>query len=277
MSGQAANGPAPPAFARPAATLVLIRPRASSGIEVLLLERSRHADFAAGLFVFPGGGVEAEDAGPQARRLTPGLSPESAQRLLPDTDSPNQALAHFVAAIRETFEEAGILLARSADGAPAQLPERQLSEGRQACAAGPAAFFAWIGRQGLALAAEDLIYFAHWITPKAAPKRFDARFFLAEAPAGARVLTDQAEIVAFRWVPPDEALSAHAAGRMAMIEPTFYNLQELRGCASPAQARAALAGRAVHAVLPQFATLPDGRSKVVLPWDPAYVPDAGPT
>lgn len=276
MSGPPANGPAQPAFARPAATLVLIRPRESSGIEVLLLERSRHADFASGLFVFPGGGVEAEDGGPQARRVTPRLSPESAQRLLPDTEGPGHALAHFVAAIRETFEEAGILLARTADGAPAQLPERKLTEGRQACAAGPAAFFAWTARQGLTLAAEDLIYFAHWITPKAAPKRFDARFFLAEAPAGARVLTDQAEIVAFRWARPDEALSACAAGRMAMIEPTFYNLQELQGCASPAQARDVLAGRAVRAVRPQLATLPDGSSRIVLPWDPAYVPDPEP-
>ena len=282
-----------PAAARPAATLVLIRPRATGGpgLEVLMLERSQRADFAPGLFVFPGGGVDAEDASPAAAQAAAGLSPEAAGRALHGAqsppngaqsppngaESPLHALAHYVTAVRETFEEAGVLLARTASGAAAHLPEPKLAEGRRACAQGGAGFLDWMAREGLRAAAEDLIYFAHWITPKAAPKRFDTRFFLAEAPAGARVHTDQTEIVAYRWATPDEALAAHAAGRMPMIEPTLHNIQALQGFASPAQVRAALAGQPVRTVRPQLATLPDGRRKVVLPWDPAYLPDPEPT
>jgi 8-oxo-dGTP pyrophosphatase MutT (NUDIX family) len=279
QSGAAQPNAPPPVAARPAATLVLVRPPPAGGpgLEVLMLERSSRADFAPGLFVFPGGGVDAEDEGVAAEKAAAGLTPEAAGRALSDSPSPRHALAHYVTAIRETFEEAGILLARSADGSSVEVPESTLAEGRRASAPDGTGFLDWLARAGLRAAAEDLIYFAHWITPKAAPKRYDTRFFLAEAPAGARVHTDQAEIVAYRWAAPDEALAAHAAGRMPMIEPTFHNIRALQGFASPAQARDALAGRTVRAVRPQFVTLPDGQRKILLPWDPGFLPDGEPT
>jgi 8-oxo-dGTP pyrophosphatase MutT (NUDIX family) len=261
--------------ARPAATLVLLRQCASGapGIEILMLERSAKADFTPSMFVFPGGGVEPEDTSPEAARLTPRLSPAQALQRLPDAGSPAQALGYYVAAVRETFEESGMLLARTESGAPADLPDARLAIGRKACLAGTSGFLKWMAGERLTLAAEDLIYFAHWITPKAVPKRFDTRFFMAEAPRNTPVQTDQAEIVAHRWATPEEAIAAHAAGRMPMIEPTFHNVMLFKGCASPAEAKAAFSQRAVRPVMPQLATLPDGRRKVILPWDPAYMPE----
>jgi 8-oxo-dGTP pyrophosphatase MutT (NUDIX family) len=267
-----------PVVARPAATVVIVRSRdsRSGAMEVLMLERSSRADFVPGMFVFPGGGVELEDLTPEAQRLAPGLPPAEAYRRVPDAGTPALALGNFIAAIRETFEEAEVLLGRTASGAPAHPNPSELEAGRTACRAGARGFGDWVAAQGWTLAAEDLIYFAHWITPKAVPKRFDTRFFLAEAPPGAQVRTDQAEIVGHRWATPEEAVAAHSAGRMPMIEPTLHNLLLLKEFASPTQARHALVHRPVRMVMPQLAVLPDGRRKVVLPWDPAYVPDPEP-
>ena len=270
-----ASGPVKPVAAKPAATVVLMRPRAQGmrGLEILMLERSSKADFTPGMFVFPGGGLEAEDMGPDAARLASGMNAGQALQRIPDAGTAAQALGLYVAAARETFEECGILLARDAEGQPARLPDSKIAEGRKLCESNTAGFLFWVAREGLTVAAEELIYFAHWITPKAVPKRFDTRFFLAEAPAGAPVQADLAEIVGHRWATPEEAISAHAAGKMPMIEPTLHNVTLLRDFASPAEAKAALAQREVRTVMPQLQILPDGRRKVILPWDPAYVPE----
>ena len=269
---------ATPAVARPAATLLLMRARADDapGVEVLLLQRSSAADYA-NLYVFPGGGLEPEDSGAQAVRLSPRLSPAQAQFRIGNAESPHQALGFYVAVLRETFEEAGLLLARAADAGAPRLSTAALSAGRREVGAGKIGFLDWIERAGLCLATEQLIYFAHWITPEAVPRRFDTRFVLAEAPRGMRVLADQTEVVGHRWVTPDQALAAHAAGRMPMIEPTRCNLERLREFPSPETARAALAERPVQTVLPRLRVGPDGRPTIILPWDPAYAADPEPT
>jgi len=242
-------------------------------MEILMLERSAKADFTPSMFVFPGGGVEPADFSPQACQLSPRFSPQNAFERIPDAGGADPALGCYIAAIRETFEESGILLARDETGIPANLPEAKLAAGRNACLPGNIGFLGWMAQEHLTVAAEDLIYFAHWITPKAVPKRFDTRFFLAEAPVGTPVLADQTEIVAHRWATPEEAIAAHAAGRMAMIEPTLHNLMLFREYSSPAEAKAALSQRSVKTIMPQLQTLPDGRRKVILPWDPAYEPE----
>lgn len=269
---------ATPAAARPAATLLLMRARADGapGLEVLLLQRSAASDYA-NLYVFPGGGLEPGDLGAEAQRLSPRLSPAQAQLRIGNAESPAQALGFYVAVLRETFEEAGLLLARAPDGGDSRLSAAALSAGRREVGAGTIGFLAWLERAGLRLATERLIYFAHWITPEAVPKRFDTRFFLAEAPRGMRALADRTEVVGHRWATPDEALAAHAAGRMPMIEPTRCNLERLREFSSPEAARAALAEQPVHTVLPRLKAGPGGRTTIVLPWDPAYAADPEPS
>ncbi len=257
---------------RPAATLVLMRTdeERSPGIEVLMLQRSPEADVLPGMHVFPGGVLEPEDTAAAAARLSPKLSPAQAQLRLADAQSPAQALGYYITALRETFEETGILLARRPDGAAAALTEADLGGARLT-------LLDWLAGTGLCLATGDLIYFAHWITPKAVPRRFDVRFFLAETPRGMRVSVDQTEIVGYRWVSPRQAIAAHAAGRMPMIEPTLHNLDVLQGFSSPDAARGALEGRPVRPVLPLMRIHPDGRRTLIFPWDPAYEADPEPT
>ncbi len=273
----AAPRPAPPAapvVARAASTLVLARPLESGGEpEVLMVQRHGRADFVPGMFVFPGGMVEPQDCSPLAQQLSPSLGAEQAQGLLIAEDGAGprglEALGYFVAAIRETFEECGVLLARTAQGAP--LPEqaaqaRQALQLREAVAAGEP-FLPFVARQGWTLLTEELIYFAHWITPEAVPKRFDTRFFLARAPAGAQARVDHTEVVGHRWVTPSEALRQHEVGAMPMIEPTVLNLQLLQTFDSLADAQAGLRRRPVRRVLPKLVRRADGSGEIVLPWD----------
>lgn len=271
--------PFAPATPRPAATLVLMRADGGEmpGIEVLMLQRSPGADVLPGMHVFPGGVLEPDDAAAAAARLSPGLSPAQAQLRLADAESPAQALGYYITALRETFEETGILLARRPDGGAAALTETDLGGARGETGGARLALLDWLAGTGLCLATDDLIYFAHWITPKAVPRRFDVRFFLAEAPRGMRVSVDQTEIVGYRWVSPRQAIAAHAAGRMPMIEPTLHNLEVLQGFSSPDAARGALEGRPVRPVLPLMRIHPDGRRTLIYPWDPAYAADPEPT
>jgi 8-oxo-dGTP pyrophosphatase MutT (NUDIX family) len=267
-----------PVVAKPAATLVLVRPAEgkASGVEVLLMRRSSGADFVPGMYVFPGGGVDAADLGAPAAAACPHLTSEAAAQRLDGTDTPELALGLHVAALRETFEESGILLGKRLDASPARPTATQIEAGLRAAGADGSGFLQWLAQEGFSLAPEELIYFAHWITPKSVPKRFDTRFFLAEAPPGAQVRVDQAEIVGFQWTAPERAVEEHAAGRMPMIEPTLLSLEQLRGFASTAALRSAWQGRPVRAVLPKMRRLPDGGREIVYPWDPGYASEPEP-
>ncbi len=267
-----------PVTPRPAATVVVMRAGTQgAGPDVLMLQRSGKADFASGMYVFPGGGVEAEDLSAAAAQLSPRLSPGQAQGRLVDAATEAQALGYHVTALRETFEECGILLVRTPEGAPVMPGPALLEAGRKASTEGGTRLNEWLIENKLAWATEDLIYFAHWITPKAVPKRFDTRFFLAEVHQDAQVTVDGAEIVGYRWTTPERAIAEHAAGQMPMIDPTLRNLEVLQAFPSVDAARRALAERPVRKVMPQIKTLPDGKRLLIFPWDSAYEADPEPT
>lgn len=215
------SAPAPP---RPAATLLLLRD-GRAGLEVLMVARAREVDFASGALVFPGGRVEAADAA-----LAPPQDPLGAFR---------------VAAIRETFEECGVLLAR-----PGVLP------------GGVGGFRAALARGGLVPDAGALVHFAHWITPAHSPKRYDTHFFLARAPAGQDAVHDGREAVEAVWVRPEEALAEAEAGRRTLVFPTRLNLRRLAGFGSVAAALSAAAATPVVTALPEPET--DGQGRVFL-------------
>jgi len=209
----------------PAATLLLLRD-SPAGIEVLLTTRHDDAGFAAGATVFPGGKVEARDhehaAGDPLR----------------------------VAAIRETFEECGILLARP-NGERAMLTAAALDDLVARRSSGTD-FGAFVAHAGLTLATDLLVPFAHWITPADQPKRFDTHFFLAPAPAGQVALHDGHEATIVHWLTTEGAIAAARRGEIKLVLPTRLNLLKLGRSKSVAEALAAARQSAVVTVQPEI-------------------------
>ncbi|MDP1529955.1 MBL fold metallo-hydrolase [Rhodoferax sp.] len=201
----------PPTPTRDAATVLLLRDT-SDGLEVLMTRRSSNASFVPGAYVFPGGGIDAADACCHA--LAQRRAAQSAQ-----------ALTEAIAAIRESFEELGILLARHADGnwatqAEIDAMDRQGELGAQ-CAA-----------RGLTLAASDMFVLARWITDRDLPKRFDVPFLVARVPPGQTPVADETEQFEPVWVRPADALARHQAGSFFMIYPTIITLERLQKLAT---------------------------------------------
>ncbi len=232
-----------PARAVPAATVLLVRD-AAAGLEVFLVERHRGIRFAGGATAFPGGKVDPGDADATLRAGAAGLA---------DVDAEEAALR--VAAVREVFEESGILLARPAGQRNLLPAERALSlarSEREARRAGRVALKELVVREKLQLACDLLVPFAHWITPEFLPRRFDTHFFLAPAPVQQAAHHDGAETVGSRWMPPRTALSEAAAGHRSLMFPTRLNLAKLARHGSVAEALAAARREPVVTVLPRI-------------------------
>jgi len=230
-----------PAPVRAAATLLLVRDRPA--FQVLMVRRHHQIDFAGGALVFPGGKVEPHDA-PEDMRF--------------DADDG----AARVAAIREAFEESGILLAQDADGRPCRT-DGALDAARQAIAAG-APLAPALERLGLTPELDALVPFARWIAPAVVPKRFDTRFYIAEAPAEQVAACDGSEAVEAEWIAPDEALRLAALGERTIIFPTRMNLRRLAESRTVAAALAAARARPLVTVEPVIERRADG-AWLVLP------------
>ena len=244
--------PEPPAEARPAATAVLLRDGAV-GPEVLLLRRHRSSGFVPGAYVFPGGRVDAADAGPATLALLDGREPDAE----PDA-------SYIAAAVREVFEETGVLLARDAAGRPAaDASAPEFARWRAALLEDRATLADVLAALGLRIAAGDIVYCAHWITPVAEPRRYDTRFFLARLPEGAEASVDEREMTDAVWLRPAEALERFRAGRLPMVFPTVHTLESLAPFSSVTEALDAFRGCAVTPTLPRLVRRPDGVAIVV--------------
>ncbi len=198
-----------PVPTRPAATVLLLRDTPDGVLEVLMTRRSASASFAPGAYVFPGGAIDATDAAPEAHAL--------ADR------RPTQSDLHCtqaIAAIRESYEELGVLLARCADGRPADASDIAALDRH-------APFFAQCAAHGLRLAADQVFWLAHWTADRDLPRRFDVPFLVARMPAGQEPVADETEQFEPVWVRPQEALARHEAGQFFMIFPTIRTLQRL--------------------------------------------------
>lgn len=219
-----------------AATVVLVRV-GRRGPEVLLTRRPASMAFAPDMEVFPGGRVDADDAAsswPGRSAVTP---QQAAAALGGDVDAVT-ALAVHVAAVRELFEEAGVLLADlPGDGAT----RRALGPARSALVGGDATFSTIAAELDLRLRTDLLVPLSRWVTPPNLPRRFDARFFAAEIPAGARVSFEGDEVAGHAWHTPADALDAMADGRIAMWLPTSATLQQLEHAGSVDEMRERLA------------------------------------
>jgi 8-oxo-dGTP pyrophosphatase MutT (NUDIX family) len=211
---------------RDAATVMLLRDGAE-GIEVCMLRRNLNSDFVGGAYVFPGGAVDPDDAGPDVEALVTGWTDVSASR---QVDVESGGLAFWVAAIRESFEEAGLLLAHHADGRIVDLDADagRWAEHRASVDTGEGRLVDVCVQEGLRLATDRIEYFSRWITPLGAPRRYDTRFFVALAPEGQTPVHDDREVIATVWITPATALAEHGAGRFEMIFPTVRTLESLQ-------------------------------------------------
>ena len=259
----------PPATPAPAATLALLRDRPAGAFDVLLIRRHGASRFAAGDFVFPGGKVEAEDNPDDAAAWCAGPDPARATRVLGLETAPHAALGYWIGAIRETFEEVGILLASGPDGTPARAADARFAEHRRACQADHRAFWDMVRAERLVLATDRLVYFAHWITPDVQPLRFDTRFFAAPMPPGQDAVADAHEITEVRWLAPGEALAANRRGELSLRVPTLKNLGLLDAGASAAATLRRLQGRPVPTIRPRV-IVEGGTRRVLLPGEPGY-------
>lgn len=252
----------PPAPARLAATILLLRER-EGGMELFMVVRHHEIDFASGALVFPGGSVEPGDRTIAARA-----------DLLAGAEGLDEAtLALRIAAVRETFEECGILLARPR-GSGALVDAARLAgleaAHRAALTEGTLAFAEFIGREELVLALDLLVPFAHWITPLKMPKRFDTHFFLAVAPPDQVGVHDGREAVDSVWIAPARALEEAKGGRYKILFPTERNLIRLARAATAPAAIAAARAAPIVTVMPELSRGADGRRQLRIPADAGY-------
>ncbi|HXT06148.1 MAG TPA: NUDIX domain-containing protein [Roseiarcus sp.] len=219
---------------RLAATVLLVRDGAH-GVQVFMVTRHRKIEFASGALVFPGGGVDPGD------RALAGDDVERISR---------------VAAVRETYEECGVLLARRRDGGAL-------------AAASASLFYERVNAENLELSLDALTLFAHWITPPILPKRFDTRFYIVDAPADQTAVHDGGEAVDSIWIEPRRALEEAARGRYALVLPTRLNLELLGQSETAAQAIAAATSRRVAPIEPIAEKTANGY-RLTIPADAGY-------
>jgi len=249
--------PAEPAPARPAATVVILR-EASVGMEVLLLKRARSAGFVPGAYVFPGGRVDTEDG--EARLLS---------RLIDRSeDAWGERLgaggiagaAYLAAALRETFEETGLLVARKPEGgfAPSGAEDEEVDGLRTRLLRGEVDFAGVLEALDLLLDDAQAEYIAHWVTPEAEPRRYDTRFFAVRVPRDVPIAPWEEEVVDHVWISPASALERCEAGELPMVFPTIRTLEDLTAFSHPDQVLEHFRGLDIPRILPRLVRTPTG-------------------
>lgn len=235
-----------PVEPRPAATVLLVRDAPDAGgLEVFLQRRVAGMAFAGGMTVFPGGGVSGDDVPDRARWQGP--SPDWFGERLHQPESLAGALV--VAAVRETFEECGVLLA----SAPGGVPDRPAGHGalREDLVARRTTLPGLLAAHDLELRADLLLPWARWITPVPNPRRYDTAFLLARVPDGQDADDGTSEAVEARWWSPAAAVAGYRAGELRLMAPTLRTLQELERYDSAAAALDAAAHRDITPVTPE--------------------------
>jgi len=215
---------------RDAATVMLLRNAsdARSGFEVAMLRRNLQSDFVGGAYVFPGGGVDPGDTSVDYEHICVGRADADASA---QVDVHAGGLAFWVAAVRESFEESGVLLAVHREGGMIDLDDptvaMRFAEHRRAVDSGERSLGEICQEESLVLTTDRMHYFSRWITPLGAPRRYDTRFFVAHAPEGQEPVHDDREVISSVWVSPAVALEKHAAGEFDLIFPTVRTLESL--------------------------------------------------
>jgi len=264
-----------PAAPRDAATVMVLRSAPDTvapsaigrGIQVLMLRRTAAMKFAPGAYVFPGGSVDPADYGAEVGWQGP--SPAGFGARL--GASAEVARALVCAAVRETFEESGVLLAGAPDGPLAVPSGPSWDADRMAVAAGTLTLAGLLSRRGLVLRADLLVPWARWITPEGEPRRFDARFFAAALPDGQEAVGHEAEADHVAWLRPADALGSAKAGELSLLPPTATTLREFASAIAAGAGLADILGtrRVIEPVQPRL-VLEDGTAWLVIPDEVGY-------
>ena len=218
----------------PASTVLLIKAEPNSDTEnfsLFFVRRHSKSAFMANAYVFPGGKVDGADSDPALHRFSEGLAPEEAANRLGDVP-PEVAVGYYIAAIRETFEEAGVLFADIAQDTPLSLTEEETYQRferyRKQVHENSISLSDLAQEEGLIYRPDRLHYWDHWVTPEVEERRFSARFFLAQMPDGFRPNHDSMETTDSGWFTPTTVLERYEADRLVLAPPTLRILLELK-------------------------------------------------
>ena len=258
---------------RPAATVMLVRD-GGDGLEVFMLQRTHAAAFARSQYVFPGGKVDDADHAADLEPICDGLDDATASARM---GMDRGGLAWLVAAIRECFEEAGVLLARRREAHEIvrfddAATEQRFSAARHAVHEGERSLFEVCTSEDLLLLTDRVFLVDHWLTPVGERRRFDTRFFVAAAPEAQEPLHDDKETIASLWVRPSDALQRLADGELSMFPPTIASLRFLAGASDVDEALAASEAVGVPPmILPRMMIDDEGKVRgVKLPGQDGY-------
>jgi 8-oxo-dGTP pyrophosphatase MutT (NUDIX family) len=243
----------------PAATVLIVR-NGQSGLEVFMVVRNHQIDFASGALVFPGGKVDKSD---YDKKLVQFLSNSNVN----DKDD----LPYRIAAIRESFEEANVLFAKEKGESENISPDKllKLSEWRDRFNNKHASMYDFANSKKIFFSTNDLIPFAHWVTPKMMPKRFDTKFYIAKAPDGQEGKHDGFESVDSIWIKPQDALNDCFSGKKTIIFPTRLNLEKLNQSKTVEEAISSARKSKVTIVIPTIEKDING-SFLTIPKDAGY-------
>ena len=257
-----------------AATVILLRNKEPGGFNVFLLKRHEKSSFMGGNFVYPGGRVDRDDGSLEICSLSKGMTLEEAQKILGGTFSPEESFAHWVAAIRELFEEAGVLLAYDQKGNLFQVRNREEREKllhyRKLLQEAKTNICEIAQKEDLLFALDQLHYYAHWITPEAQSQRFDTRFFLTRYPPAQGASHDQKETTAGIWITPKKALEENLKGDVILSPPTLKTLEDLSRFKSIEDIFHSLKREEIQPILPILTKI-SKNPLIIFPWDPEYV------
>jgi 8-oxo-dGTP pyrophosphatase MutT (NUDIX family) len=262
----------PPVATRDAATVILMRD-ADASFEIYLMRRHRNQAFMGGAFVFPGGRLDEKDCDPALLPYVHGMTPGEAVKLLgePGLDG-NTAIGLFLSAIRETFEECGILLAVGKTGKPfdpTSLDVLSWRNYRRALHDGTMTLGEFAESAGIFFAPRFLVPYSHWITPEVEAKRFDTRFFITHCPEGQVCIYDSLELTEARWTKPAAALADNREKQIVLMPPTLKTIEELNACNTMEEVFEFARGREIYPILPEAFVMEKGFG-VKLPYDRDY-------
>lgn len=262
-----------PVIPKKATTVILLRDRKLEGFETFLLKRHEKSSFMGGNFVYPGGRVDRDDGSLEICSFSKGITLDEAQKILGGTISQKESLAHWIAGIRELFEEAGVLLAYDQEGNLFQIRNQdeqgKFSSYRGSLQKGGLTICEMAQKENLLFALDQLHYYAHWITPEARSERFDTRFFLARYPSGQEATHDQRETTVGAWITPQKALEENLKGEVALSPPTLKTLEDLSRFKTIDELFASLRNREIKPILPVLTKITSG-PLIIFPWDPEY-------
>ncbi len=221
---------------RNASTVVLLKPVGNDAFEILLTRRPLQMKFLGGYYVFPGGTVHRDDYSSRVLERCRGLSADDARRILGSDGNANQALGHWVAVVRELFEEVGVLLCLTESGDEVDLRDPGVKDRielkRQAIVKNEMDFCSFLASENLHCDLSRAVYFDHWVTPEVYSMRFDTRFYIAKLPSYQTPLAVSEEVIDSLWISPQDALSRINRHDFRILPPTTTVLAELGGIGS---------------------------------------------